>query len=107
MLEETKPTPNVGASNEAGYSVGQKAAGLTTAPTIPAPAAPTSGGSSVPEVGGEAAFGQNASPENSGAVPTYTPPASTLPETISLERIADEGASYVDGRNGNVGWGAK
>jgi hypothetical protein len=105
---ETAPLPNVGRTrSEAGLSVGQPATGLATAPTIAATAAPTSGGRSVPEIGGESDFGMNAKPENSSHPVEYVPRANNLPETVELAQIADAGKAFVDGRDGNVGWGAK
>ena len=105
---ETAALPNVGRTRaEAGLSVGQPATGLITAPTIPAAAAPKSGGRSVPEIGGESDFGMNAAPENSSHPVEYVPRASNLPETVELAQIADAGKAFVDGRDGNVGWGAK
>ena len=104
---ETAALPNVGRKGEAGYSVGQPATGLATAPTIPAAVAPKSGGRSVPEIGGESDFGMNAKPENSSHPVEYVPRPSNLPETVELSQIADAGKAFVDGRDGNVGWGAK
>jgi hypothetical protein len=94
---ETPATPNVGRSrNEAGYSVGQATSGLLTAPTIPATAAPTTGGRSVPEVGGENAFGQNAKPELAPDAVEYTPRPSTLPESIELAQTERDAWSYTN-----------
>jgi hypothetical protein len=104
---ETAPLPNVGRKGEAGYSVGQPASGLLTAPTIAAAVAPTSGRRSMPEIGGESDFGMNAKPENSSNPVEYVARPSNLPDTIALSQIADAGKAFVDGRDGNVGWGAK
>ena len=56
----------------------------------------------VPGIGGESAFGANAAPENSAAVPEYVQPRSNLPETISAEQTQQDAWGYT-----NVYWGGK
>jgi hypothetical protein len=87
----------------AAYEVGQSGPGQPAAPTIPVSTPPTSGGRSVLAVGGESSFGLNTAPERSSTITEHRPPASNLPEQLSHAQIADEAASYWDGRCGNVG----
>jgi hypothetical protein len=82
-IEETSSTPLTG--KPAAYEVGQSDPGQPAAPKISISPAPV-GSSSVPE---------------------YRAPDSNLPETISTRQLSDDGASFVDGRNGNVSLGAK
>jgi hypothetical protein len=82
-IEETSSTPLTG--KPAAYEVGQSDPGQPAAPKIPISAAPV-GSSSVPE---------------------YRAPASTLPQTITHAELADAGRAQIDGRDGNVAWGAK
>ena len=106
--ELTEPAPAPVALEGAGFSVGQKTVSTPAAPEPPVPLARKSGGPSVPSVAGESAFGMNARANtNAASVWEYQQPTSHLPAVITHADLADEGASYVDGRCGNVGKGAR
>lgn len=99
----TSPTPLSG--KPASYLIGGEGPGQPAAATI-AVEAPTTATARVPEVGGESSFGQNARPERGGPIPEYKAPPSRLRD-IATREIADDAASYTDGRSGNVGWGSR
>jgi len=80
-IKETSATPLTG--KPAAYEVGQSDPGQPAAPLIPVRQAMQS------------------------AIPEIKQPSHNLPDAISAREVVNDAASYVDGRCGNVGWGAK